>query len=80
MTRYIGTIFRINHMLPMTSRVLTFNSLVMSHINFCSLVWGETNKSKIGRHFTVNANGSVGDSCGSLGASSGSVGDSIGSL
>ena len=53
MARYIGTIFRIKHMLPMKCRILTFNSLVMSHINFCSLIWGATNKSKIEMLFTV---------------------------
>ena len=37
MSRYIGSIFRIKHMLPMRCRLLTYNSLVMSHLNYCSL-------------------------------------------
>ena len=53
MSRYIGSIFRIKHMLPMRCRLLTYNSLVMSHLNYCSLVWGGTNKTKIEKLFTV---------------------------
>ena len=53
MSRYIGTIHKIKHMLPMKCRLLTFNSLVMSHLNYCSLVWGATNKSKIDRIFSM---------------------------
>lgn len=54
MSRYIGSIFRIKHMLPMRCRLLTYNSLVMSHLNYCSLVWGGTNKTKIEKLFTVH--------------------------
>ena len=34
-------------MLPLKARLLTFNSLVQSHLNYCSLVWGSSPKSKI---------------------------------
>ena len=35
------------HILPPSARMLTFNSLVQSHINYCSLVWEACSKTKI---------------------------------
>ncbi len=53
MSRYIGTLYKLKHILPLSVRLLTFNSLVQSHVNYCSLVWGCTNKSKIDILFTT---------------------------
>lgn len=53
MSRYIGVLYKLKHILPLKARLLTFNSLVQSHVNFCSLVWGCTNKSKIDTIFTT---------------------------
>ena len=53
MSRYIGVLYKLKHILPLKARMLTFNSLVLSHINYCSLVWGSTNKSKIESLFTT---------------------------
>ena len=37
----------------MLARLMIFNSLVQSHLNYCSLVWGATNKSKIDTLFAT---------------------------
>ena len=47
MSRYVGTLYKLKHILPVSVRLLTFNSLVQSHTEYCSSVWGCTNKSKI---------------------------------
>ena len=53
MSRYIGVLYKLKHILPLKARLLTFNSLVQSHVNYCSLVWGCTNKSKIETIFST---------------------------
>ena len=53
MSRYIGTLYRLKHILPLKARLLIYNSLVQSHLNYCSLVWGFTNKSKIEALFST---------------------------
>ena len=53
MSRYIGVLYKLKHILPLKARMLTFNSLVQSHINYCSLIWGASNKSKIEALFVV---------------------------
>ena len=53
MSRYIGILYKLKHILPVKARMLTFNSLVQSHINYCSLVWGSTTKTKIDTLFTT---------------------------
>ena len=53
MSRYIGVLYKLKHILPISARLLSFNSLVQSHINFCSLVWGAGSKSKIESIFTT---------------------------
>ena len=47
MSRYIGVLYKLKHILPLPARILSFNSLVQSHINYCSLVWGACSKNKI---------------------------------
>ncbi len=51
MSRYIGTLYRLKKKLPLKARLLTFNCLVQSYINYCSLIWGTTNKYKIEQLF-----------------------------
>ena len=53
MSRYIGTLYKLKNILPLKARLLTLNCLVQSHVNYCSLVWGMTNKSKIEQLFTA---------------------------
>ena len=53
MSRYIGILFKLKNVLPLKARILTFNSLVQSHVNYCSLVWGCTTKSKIDSLFST---------------------------
>ena len=53
MSRYIGVLYKLKHILPLQARMLTFNSLVQSHLNYCSLIWGTTNKTKIESLFTT---------------------------
>ncbi len=51
MSRYIGTLYKLKKKLPLKARLLTFNCLVQSYVNYCSLIWGTTNKSKIEQLF-----------------------------
>ncbi len=53
MSRYIGTLYKLKNILPLKARLLTFHCLVQSHVNYCSLIWGMTNKSKIEQLFTA---------------------------
>ena len=53
MSRYIGVLYRLRHILPLKARLMIFNSLIQSHLNYCSLVWGATNKSKIDTLFST---------------------------
>lgn len=53
MCRYVGTLHKLKKILPLKARLLTFNSLVQSHLNYCSLVWGSTNRNKIEQLFTT---------------------------
>lgn len=53
MSRYIGILYKLKKVLPLKARILTFNSLVQSHINYCSLVWGCTTKNKIDSIFST---------------------------
>ena len=39
MSRYVGILYKIKHLLPMKSRLQIFHSFIQSHINFCSVVW-----------------------------------------
>ena len=56
-TRYIGIMYRIKSFLPKQARLQIFHSLVQSHINFCSLVWGFSTKSNIELLFTNQKKG-----------------------
>ena len=47
MSRYIGILYKLKSSLPLKARLLTFNSLIQSHLYYCSLVWGSSNKSNI---------------------------------
>ena len=40
MARYIGLMYKIKKLLPLSARLQIYHSLVQSHINFCILVWG----------------------------------------
>lgn len=53
MARYVGIIYKLKNVLPLTARLTIYNSLVQSHLNFCSLVWGTSCKSNIEKLFTT---------------------------
>ena len=53
MASYTGVLFKLKSILPLNIRLLTFNSLVLSHVNYASLVWGSTHKSKIDSIFAA---------------------------
>ena len=53
MSRYIGTLYKIKNILPLKARLLSYNCLVQSHVNYCSLIWGMTNKNKIEQLFSA---------------------------
>ena len=53
MSRYIGIMYKLRHILPAKARANIFNSLVQSHLNYCSLIWGSTCHSNIDSLFTT---------------------------
>ena len=53
MSKYIGVIFKLKSTLPLTVRLTIYNSLVQSHLNYCSLLWGTSCKSNINKLFTA---------------------------
>ncbi len=36
----MGILNKLKHFIPMKTKVLVYNSLIVSHLNFCILVWG----------------------------------------
>ena len=53
MSRYIGILYKLKNTLPLRPHILIFNSLIQSHINCCSVVWGSSMKNKIEALFTA---------------------------
>ena len=51
MSRYVGIMYRIKSLLPLNARIQIFHSLVQSHINYCSLIWGFANRANINSLF-----------------------------
>ena len=51
MSRFIGTLYKLKSTLPLTVRLTIYNSLVQSHLNYCSLLWGTSCKSNIEKLF-----------------------------
>ena len=57
MSRYVGILYRLKSSLPIETRKLIYHSLIQSHLNFCSLVWGFSAKSNINKIFTAQTKG-----------------------
>ncbi len=57
MSRYIGVMYKIKKYLPLQSRLQIYHSLIQSHINYCSLVWGFSAKSNIDSLFSKQKKG-----------------------
>ena len=53
MSRYVGIMYRLRQTIPLTARLTIYNSLVHSHLNYCSLVWGASCRSNIDTLFTT---------------------------
>ena len=47
MGRYIGILYKLKKLLPLSARKNIFHSFVQSHLNYCSLVWGLGSKASI---------------------------------
>ena len=47
MSRYVGILYKLKTILPLSARKNIFHSFVQSHLNYCSLVWGLGPKSSI---------------------------------
>ena len=52
MTRYVGLMYKIKKLLPLSARLQIYHSLVQSHINYCVLVWGFSCRTNIEAIFT----------------------------
>ncbi len=57
MARYVGIMYRIKKLIPLKVRQQIYHSFVQSHLNYCSLVWGYTNKSNIEALFAQQKKG-----------------------
>ena len=57
MARYLGIMYKLKRLIPITARLQIFQSLVQSHLNFCSLVWGFASKSHIESLFAKQKQG-----------------------
>ncbi len=53
MSRYIGTMYKLKSILPVKARLMIYNSLIQSHLNYCSMLWGTSSKSNIEKLFRV---------------------------
>ena len=53
MSKYIGVMCKLKFQIPLKARLLVYNSLVQSHLNFCSSIWGFAAKSNIDKLLTV---------------------------
>ena len=53
MSKYVGVMCKLKFQIPLKARLLIYNSLVQSHLNFCSTVWGFAAKSNIDKLLTV---------------------------
>ncbi len=40
----IGILNRLKHFLPIQIKLTLYNSLILSHINYCLLIWGYENE------------------------------------
>ena len=47
MSRYVGILYKLKNILPLSARKNIFHSFVQSHLNYCSLVWGLSPKACI---------------------------------
>ena len=47
MCRYVGILYKLKKILPLSARKNIFHSFVQSHLHYCSLVWGLGAKASI---------------------------------
>lgn len=47
LARACGVICRLRYMLPTKIKLMLYNSLFLSHVSYCNLVWGTTSKTNI---------------------------------
>ena len=52
MSRYVGILCKFKKILPLSVRKTIYYSLVQSHLNYCSLVWGLGTKANIEQLFS----------------------------
>ena len=57
MSRYLGILFRIKHVIPKSARLQIYHSFIQSHLNYCSLVWCFSSKSGIESLFRMQKKG-----------------------
>ena len=57
MARYVGILYKIKKYLPLEARLQIYHSLIQSHVNYCSLVWGFSSKSIIETIFVKQKKG-----------------------
>ena len=52
-SKFIGVMYKLKHIIPLKAQLLIFHSFVQSHLNFCSVVWGFSCKSNINKLHNV---------------------------
>ena len=57
MSRYVGIMCKIKRNLPLQARIQIYHSMVQSHLNYCSIVWGFASKTHIESLFRCQKKG-----------------------
>ena len=57
MSRYVGVMYKLKGLVPVSVMLQIYHSFIQSHINYCSLVWGFSAKSNIESLFTGQKKG-----------------------
>ena len=57
MSRYVGVMYKLKGLVPVSVMLQIYHSFVQSHINYCSLVWGFSAKSNIESLFSGQKKG-----------------------
>ena len=57
MSRYVGIIYKLKNKVPLSVRIQIYHSLIQSHLNYCSIIWGFAAKTHIAGLFSAQKKG-----------------------
>ena len=53
LSKVIGILCKLKHILPQKSLIMLYNALVLPHINYCNIVWANCNQTKLNAIFLL---------------------------